>query len=366
MGVKCRAGGPGSTVNGSRPSARPRRSRGSSTNVAGRAGVRALDAASAFPVPGERAGIPRGIARRSSAPLRAGRATGRTAGRADGYHTCTVSIKLVASDLDGTLLRPDRSISDRTRRALRPVQAAGIVVVLVTGRPPRLLRALAADAGVSGLAICCNGAIVYDIATGRIAGHTPLEPARAMRLIVALREALPGVSFWLEMETSYGCEPEYAAMGPLPEDTDRLLGDAVALSERGVTKLIARHPDIPVEVLLDRIRGIAGDGASVTTSGAPFVEVSAAGVDKAWALATLARDLGIAQEEVVAYGDMPNDVPMLRWAGLGIAVANAHPEVIAVADEITLSNEHDGVAVSLERLVPRSVGAPRTGDSSAR
>ena len=115
--------------------------------------------------------------------------------------------------------------------------------------------------------------------------------------------------------------------------------------------LIVRHPTMPIEDLWAITREIAGDAATATHSGAPFIEVSATGITKASALAHLCDRLGIAQSETIAIGDMPNDLPMLAWAGHSVAVANAHPEVRAAANEITASNEDDGVAQVLERLI---------------
>ncbi|MDQ6601158.1 MAG: HAD hydrolase family protein, partial [Chloroflexota bacterium] len=130
-----------------------------------------------------------------------------------------------------------------------------------------------------------------------------------------------------------------------------LSGDAHALCAEAVTKLIVRHPELPLDDLLRISRVVAGEMAAVTHSGAPFVEISAAGITKASALAGLCDRLGIAPSQVIAFGDMPNDLPMLAWAGRSVAVANAHPDVLAVVDEVTTANEEDGVAVVLERLI---------------
>lgn len=258
-------------------------------------------------------------------------------------------IRLVATDLDGTLLRDDGSVSDRTRRSIARAQEAGIAVVLVTARPPRTLRPLAWQVGATGLAICCNGALVYDVATDEIVGHTPLAAAAAQRLVVALRAAAPGVCFAVERGLRFGQEPRYAALAPIAGDRTPLIDDAVALCAEDVTKLIVLHPDVPLQDLLHAARKAAGDEAIVTHSSAVFVEVSAAGVTKAAALQGLCAQIGIDAPQVVACGDMPNDLPMLEWAGHSVAVANAHPAVLAAVDEVTLSNNEDGVAGVLER-----------------
>jgi Cof subfamily protein (haloacid dehalogenase superfamily) len=258
-------------------------------------------------------------------------------------------MRLVASDLDGTLLRPDRTLSTRTVRVLREVVRAGIVLVLVTARPPRTVRPLARELRAEGLAICCNGALIYDLDGERVVHHTPCEPEVVERLVVGLREAAPGVRFAFELGEQYGCEPGYAEWNPRVWGEAPLVDDALTLCTTPVTKVLARHPEIDRDTLLELTRMVGGPSIGVTHSGAPFVEVAAAGVHKAWALEWLADSLGIRAHDAVAFGDMPNDLAMLRWAGLGVAVANAHPDVLAAADEVTLSHAEDGVAVTLER-----------------
>ncbi len=263
----------------------------------------------------------------------------------------------VATDLDGTLLRTDGTVSERTRRAIARAQEAGIAVVLVTARPPRTLRPLAWQVGVTGLAICGNGAIVYDVAAAEIVGHTPLAAATAQRLVAALRATAPGVCFAVERGLRFGQEPRYAVLLPAASDRTPLIDDAVVLCAEDVTKLIVLHPDVPLQDLLPAVRKAAGDEAIVTYSSAVFVEVSAAGVTKAAALQGLCARLGIDAPRVVACGDMPNDLPILEWAGHSVAVANAHPAVLAAVDEVTLSNDEDGVTRVLERATAAVIAA---------
>lgn len=258
--------------------------------------------------------------------------------------------RLAAIDLDGTLLRDDGTIAARTRTTLARAQAAGIVVALVTARPPRVLRRIAREVGVTGLAICANGAITYDLAADAILRHTPLPGEATGRIVAALRAAVPGVCFAVEHGLDFGQEPGYAVANPIAGDLAERLDDALVLSAAGVTKLIAHNPAGELTALLALAREIAGATAVVTHSGAPFVEIAAPGITKATALAALCADLGIDRAATIAFGDMPNDLPMLHWAGRAVAVANAHPDVLAVADEIAPSNNEDGVAAVLERL----------------
>jgi Cof subfamily protein (haloacid dehalogenase superfamily) len=260
-------------------------------------------------------------------------------------------VRLVASDLDGTLLLPDLSLSDRTARVLRTVAQAGIVLVLVTARPPRVVRPIARQLQVQGLAICANGALIYDLDRETVVQHTACAPAVVERLVVDLRAAAPGVRFAFELGEQYGHEPHYADENPAGWSEAPLIDDALVLCQSPVTKLLIHHPEIERDMLLELTRRLGGDAIGATHSGASFVEVSAAGVHKAWALEWLAGSLGISREDVVAFGDMPNDLAMLQWAGRGVAVANAHADLLAAADEVTLSCTEDGVAVTLERLL---------------
>ena len=257
-------------------------------------------------------------------------------------------IRLVATDLDGTLLRADGSFSERTLAALARVQEAGIGVVFVSARSPRTVPLDAERAGVRGYAICGNGAITYDLAERRIVAHRPLRPETATRVVTALREAAPGVAFGCELELDFGHEPTYVRGEPA---YPAQVLDALELARRPVTKLVAQHRTLPLAELLALATGSVGGEAVVTVSGTQFVEVNAPGVTKAAAVEDLAERLEIVRDEVIAFGDNLNDIPLLVWAGRGVAVANAHPEVLAAADEVTLSNDEDGVARVLESLV---------------
>jgi Cof subfamily protein (haloacid dehalogenase superfamily) len=271
--------------------------------------------------------------------------------------TAVPPFRLVATDLDGTLLRDDGTVSAYTAGVLARVRALGVPVVLVTARPPRWVAQVARSVGLGGLAICGNGALVYDLDAGTIVRQTALEAVVAHRLIGALREAAPGICFAVEAGEVYGHEPAYAIHNPFAEDAAARHDDALILCAGGVTKLIALHPALPLADLLSLARRIAGEAAVVTHSGAPFVEIAASGITKARALADLCAGLGVVPGAVIAFGDMPNDLPMLAWAGYRVAVANAHPEVLALADEVAGANNEDGVARVLARVLGEGIGS---------
>ena len=260
--------------------------------------------------------------------------------------------RLVATDLDGTLVRSDGTVSPRTTAAIARVEAAGVPFVMVTGRPPRWMGGIAEATGHRGLAVCANGALVYDLHAARIVRPDLLSGEAALGVVDALRRELPGIAFAVERhEADFAHEPSYR---PRWDSSDKLTQAPVEQLLAGdVVKLLARHEELTADELLASARGAVGDAATLTHSSADgLLEISAAGVSKASGLASLAADFGVEAADVIAFGDMPNDLPMLAWAGRAVAVANAHPEVLAAADEVTASNDDDGVAQVLDLDFP--------------
>ena len=262
--------------------------------------------------------------------------------------------RLVATDLDGTLVRTDGSISSRTRSALATVEEAGAVLVLVTGRPPRWMAPIVEATGHRGIAVCANGALVYDLHTERVVRSHLLERDAAAEVIAALRRDVPGIAFAVEKGPVDGRPGGFGREGGYLPRVDAAEVEIAPLEELyagGVVKLLARQEDMSSDELLAAARSSLGALAEATHSSTDgLLEISATGISKASGLAALAEEHGLGAADVVAFGDMPNDLPMLAWAGHGVAVENAHPEVKAVADEVTASNDDDGVALVLERL----------------
>ena len=257
--------------------------------------------------------------------------------------------RVVGSDLDGTLMRSDGTVSQRSRDAIAAVEAAGCTFVMVTGRPPRWMRSVAQESGHRGIAVCANGAIVYDLHSDRVLETFLLPSAVARDVASALKERIPGVAFAAEHhERPFAHEQAYV---PRWDSGDpRITRTAEELLTDDVVKLLARHPTLGPDEFLAKAHEAVGAACTVTHSSSDgLVEISAAGVSKATGLALVCEQLQVDAAEVIAFGDMPNDLPMLEWAGTGVAVANAHPSVLAAADEVTGSNDEDGVASYLGR-----------------
>ncbi|MFE2096402.1 HAD family hydrolase [Streptomyces sp. NPDC059468] len=260
---------------------------------------------------------------------------------------------LIATDLDGTLLRGDDTVSDRSRAALERVARAGARHLVVTGRPAPRVRPLLEGLGSTGLAVCGQGAQVYDAGTDRLLWSVRLDRELAETALGKIEAEVGQVYAAVDQDGVDGLtliEPGY--LMPHPTLPAFRVGRRDDLWCEPISKVLLRHHTLSDDELAETARAAVGSLATVTMSGPGTVELQPCGVTKATGLALAAEYLGIAADRALAFGDMPNDIPMFDWAGRGVAMANAHPELKAVADEITTSNEDDGIAVVLERLFP--------------
>jgi Cof subfamily protein (haloacid dehalogenase superfamily) len=267
-----------------------------------------------------------------------------------------VTPALIASDVDGTLLDDDEKITPRTREAVIAAVDSGAVFVLATGRPPRWVHPVVDALGFAPMAVCANGAVIYDPATDRIISARTLSADALAELAEIATRVIPGAGLAVErVGTSahdaatpqFVSSPGYEHAWLNPDNTEVSVDDL--LSAPAVKLLIrkagARSSDMAAA--LAKHVGLEGDITYSTNNG--LIEIVPLGISKATGVDELARPLGITADDVVAFGDMPNDVPMLGWAGIGVAMGNAHPDAIAAADEVTASNAEDGVARVLER-----------------
>jgi Cof subfamily protein (haloacid dehalogenase superfamily) len=263
---------------------------------------------------------------------------------------------LIATDVDGTLLDEAEEVTPRTKAAVLAAIDAGTQFVLATGRPPRWIAPVVEALGFAPMAVCANGAVVYDAATDRILSARTLSVDLLAELAEVATRVIPGAGLAVERvgrsahdaaTPQFLSSPGYEHAWLNPDNTEVSLADV--LSAPAVKLLIrkagARSSDM-ADALAPHI-GIEGDLTYSTNNG--LIEVVPLGVSKATGIEEVAGPLGITADDVVAFGDMPNDIPMLSWAGLGVAMGNAHPEAKAAANEVTTSNADDGLARVLER-----------------
>ena len=263
---------------------------------------------------------------------------------------------LIATDVDGTLLDDDERITARTRNVVQAAVASGVQFVLATGRPPRWIPPVVEALGFAPMAVCANGAVIYDAEHDRIVSARTLPVDVLAELAEIANRVIPGAGLAVERvgrtahdsaTPQFVSSPGYEHAWLNPDNTEVSIADL--LSAPAVKLLIrkagARSSDM-AEALAKHI-GVEGDITYSTNNG--LIEINPIGTSKATGVEEIARPLEITAEDVVAFGDMPNDVPMLRWAGHGVAMGNAHPEAVAAANEVTAPNTDDGLARVLER-----------------
>lgn len=255
--------------------------------------------------------------------------------------------RLIATDLDGTFLSPDKTVSETNQAAARRAAQLGVPFVVATGRPVRWLDVIDILATAHSQVIVSNGAAVYDLATRTVVRSFPLDTDVALAVAADLRQAIPGISFGFETAVGFGCEPESPSRqrvvpgvlaAPLDELADRL---------GPVIKLLGFHSGLASDDLITLAADVVGDRLTLTHAlmADPYgmLELTAPGVTKAATLELLCAELGIPAADVVAFGDMPNDLAMLTWAGRGFVVANAHHSLLAAGFTVVPANDADGV-----------------------
>ncbi|UNT01091.1 Cof-type HAD-IIB family hydrolase [Streptomyces tubbatahanensis] len=262
--------------------------------------------------------------------------------------------RLIATDLDGTLLRSDDTISARTRAALDAAAERGAAHIVVTGRAVPWTKRILAELDYRGLAVCAQGSQVYDAGAGKLLTSVTLDRRVGRQALDLLEKEVGTVAVAASCDGLDGqvlAGPGYRVHeGPLPYVP---VEDRETIWQQPLNKLYIQHDQLDDDGLAKAARAAVGDLVGVVMAGEGIVELLPLGLSKAKGLALAARRLRIRAAETVAFGDMPNDVPMFAWAGHGVAMANAHEELLAVADEVTAANDEDGIAVVLERLLSR-------------
>lgn len=263
-----------------------------------------------------------------------------------------LAYSLIATDLDGTLLRDDDTVSGRTLSALAGAERQGAHHLVVTGRPaPRVRSLLEALGGHGELAVCGQGAQLYDVRAGVLLWSVTLDRELAETALGKIEAEVGQVYAAVDQDGVDGLTlREHGYRMPRPALPSVTVDRRDDLWTRPISKVLLRHPRLSDDELAREARAAVGSLATVTMSGPGTVELQPCGITKATGLTLAAGHLGLTRERAVAFGDMPNDIPMLDWAAHGVAMGNAHPELKAVADEITTTNEDDGIAVVLERI----------------
>jgi len=276
-------------------------------------------------------------------------------------------IRAVFLDLDGTLLDSSLGLPERSRAALSRATAAGVVVVLTSGRPARsLLRFARAVRGLRYL-IASNGGCLVDVVGGGATTFSTL-PGRTVDAVLRIAEAhgvspcVYGPLEWYAAEVD-----ENVAVEVRRSWTEPVVGRDLRRLETEVVKLLLIGPPERLRDCHPDLRRLGPDAVEWFSTYEEYLEIMPAGMSKAVACQEVLRLLGVGAAEAMAVGDGRNDVPMLQWAGLAVAVANAGQEALAVADYTTSSNDHDGVAWAIDGLVfgdaaARAVVRPVGGD----
>ncbi len=268
--------------------------------------------------------------------------------------------RLIASDIDGTFLDPNHRVTQRTRDVVARAVESGTHFALATGRPFRWIAPVLEQIPVRPLCVTSNGAVIYDSAADRVVLAHELQPETLTTIVETAQSVMArygGIAVGAERAGTSTRDnvAELFVVDPAYGDDD-LFGEFKKDTTEGVisvpcVKLILRNLEYSSRELYELIAPhVDPDEAHVTFSmDEGILEIAAPGITKATGLTWLADYYGVAQDETIAFGDMPNDIEMLRWAGRGVAMGNAADAVKEAADEVTTPNHQAGVATVLER-----------------
>lgn len=260
--------------------------------------------------------------------------------------------KLIALDMDGTLLRSDGTISDATLSALAAAETRGVRVVLSTGRPMAGMFLYVPPLSLRGPMITCNGAMVVDGETRKILFERGLARADAARILAAGLAADTTMCVWSQNKLYSNKRGAHLDVyTEISRVTATILSDFSPLLDAGITKILWSDTEARTTAFCNAAPQMELAETTVCPTRPIFLEFFHREVSKGIALANLAATYGISAAETIAIGDERNDVSMLQWAGLGVAMANAVPEALAAADYVTTSNDADGVRLVIERFI---------------
>jgi Cof subfamily protein (haloacid dehalogenase superfamily) len=276
-------------------------------------------------------------------------------------------IILVAVDLDGTLLRSDKGLTRNTVNTVRAASQLGVKVVLATARPPRSAKKVYDLLGLDTLQINYNGAMIYDPVKGKTIYHMPIPGSLAKRIIAVARKidakcvvSIEILDKWYTDQFDPNDDTVNTAESGRTFAPD-FVGPVDAFLQAPVTKLMLISPPFQINKVKKEIEEAFKGEIALPASDPHLIQIVHAKVDKAHALKSVCDSYGISSEKVMAIGDAPNDVGMLKWSGLGVAVGNAFDEARRAADVIVPANDEDGVAHALKRYVLENKAPERVG-----
>jgi Cof subfamily protein (haloacid dehalogenase superfamily) len=271
--------------------------------------------------------------------------------------------QLIATDLDGTFLSPDGTVSPENAAAVLAAQAAGIPVVFATGRPVRWLGVIKDLPGGHPTVIASNGAVLYDLGADSVIDRICIDPQVALAAVLKIRARVPGTAFAFESGLRFGHEASYRLLSAAAPDSAKpdpaiFSGPAEEIAHTcEFVKMLVQSVDVAPDTLLDQVRECVGSALTATHSATRdigLVEISAPGVSKASMLRRCCDRLGIGADRVAAFGDMPNDVDMLSWVGMPHVVANAHAQLLNGDYSVVPGNAESGVGRTIRRLIERA------------
>ncbi|MEY4497585.1 MAG: hypothetical protein RLZZ364_890 [Actinomycetota bacterium] len=261
--------------------------------------------------------------------------------------------KLIATDLDGTIVTHDGLISERTISAFKRARDLGVEIFFVTGRPPRWMPEIREAFGF-GNAICGNGAMLYDLMGDKVLEEWLIEVPDQLETVNRLRKSIPEVSFAVESHNYFHREKAYIPRWDVGLDNIGV-HTIEEIIKAPALKMLARcsTQNLSSDEMLEIATRELVDLVTVTHSNPhdSLLEISALGVSKGATLARMAGRLGIEAADCVSFGDNPNDFSMLAWAGRSYAMSSGHPDGAKYAKSIAGPCEEDGVAIAIEALL---------------
>jgi hypothetical protein len=260
----------------------------------------------------------------------------------------------VVSDLDGTLLGSDGVLSAATMRVLGFVRDVGVPLVVATARTPRAVRKIVGHEHL-GRVVCANGAIVWDAGRNEVVRESCFDPEALTRAVAAVRAALPEAGVALLSASAMFVDNVYRALRRKGGEGAEVFTDVSTVLSTGerIAMVAVRDPRLSAEQTMRTISAAFGEIGMASFAGLGTVDIAPRTTTKAGAVAEEMAGTGSLPEGTVAFGDMPNDLPLFAWSGWACAVANGHPSVLEAADEIVPSNDEDGVARTIHRLLGR-------------